>query len=162
MQKVWVTVVGASVFAVVNPIWACCREEGYIPDKVYLIVDKKVKNNAEKAKNILSVLISEFGKNPEIIEIECAETDFKRLISTIGEAIKKEKLAGNEVAVDMTPGRKFMSAIIMYSGIGEDVEVKADRVYYLHLERNEYSDLPWNKIPMVHQKLYEMKRSLLK
>jgi CRISPR/Cas system-associated protein Csm6 len=162
MHKVWVTVVGTSVFAVVNPIWACCRTGDYIPEKVYLIVDKKVRDNAEKVKNILKVLLSEFGKSPEIVEKICEETDFKRLISTIGEVIKREKLAGNEVAVDMTPGRKFMSAIMMYSGLGENVEHRADRVYYLHLEERDYTNIPWIKIPIVYQKLYEMKRSLLK
>ncbi len=156
------TVVGNSVFAVVNPIWACCREGDYIPDRVYLILNEKVKDSAEKVKRILNVLLSEFGKEPDIVEKVCNETDFRGLISTIWNVIKKEKLAGNEVAVDMTPGRKFMSAVIMYSGVGGDMEARADRVYYLHLQNNEYTNLPWIKIPVVYQKLYEMKGSLLK
>jgi len=161
-KRTWVSMVGSSVFAVVNPVWASCRS-GYVPDAVYLLANRKVMDNLERVEKILRAIISEYGKEPEIRVIELAETDFRGIASAVGGVIKREKLTGSEVAVDMTPGRKFMSAIMMYSGLGEDVEVKADRVYYLHLEEsNRYSERPWIRIPAVYQNLYDMKRSLLR
>jgi len=60
----------------------------------------------------------------------------------------------------MTPGRKFMSAFAMYSGVSKEVRHRADRIYYFHLSDVSYVDKAYPKIPFNKQKLYEMKRSL--
>jgi len=43
--------------------------------------------------------------------------------------VRKEKEAGNTIAIDMTPGREFMSAFSMYMGVGGDIKQKADEIY---------------------------------
>ncbi len=162
-MRVWITVVGMSPFAVVNPLWAACRQDNFVPERIYLLVNEKVKKkgNVDRVREILDTLISEFGIRAEIKEVEAEETDFKRFAETIGGILKEEKQAGSEVAVDMTPGRKFMSAFAMYLGIGESVADKADRVYYLHLIDTSYMDKPYIEIPLPKQELFEMKSYLL-
>ncbi|MEM3594406.1 MAG: hypothetical protein QXS27_06735, partial [Candidatus Jordarchaeaceae archaeon] len=56
---------------------------------------------------------------------------------------------GNEVAVDMTPGRKFMSACAMAAG----QKYGAAKLYYLHLYNLAYQEKPFVLIPFNQQKL---------
>lgn len=160
---VWVTSVGRSPFAVVNPLWAAAKQEDYIPGRIYLLKNRAVEDcgNVAKVIKLLKKLVLEFAdREAEIKEIYAEETDFQNFMKTIGGILREEKGLGNEVAVDMTPGRKFMSAIAMYSGVGDRVKNRADRVYYLHLDNNIYQNRPYMLIPMVKQKLYDMKKSL--
>ena len=158
-DRVWISIVGKSVFAVVNPLWACCRE-GYVPDRIYLMTDTTLLDNFERARNIISAVVAEHGKSAEIICRRFTETDFDGILSTLREIIRVEKERGSEVAVDMTPGRKFMSAIMMSSGFGAEGR-RADRIYYLYLEdERRYGNRPWMRIPAPYQRLYEMKRCL--
>ena len=162
-MKIWITTVGKSVYAVVNTLWAACKEEGYIPERIYFIYNDEVKENLGRVKKIAKALVESYGaENPEINEIKAEETNFTEFAKKLGEIIKREKALGNEVAVDMTPGRKFMSAFAMYSGVSKEVRHRTDRIYYLHLSDFDfrYVDKAYPKIPFNKQKLYEMKRSL--
>lgn len=165
-MKVWLTTVGTSPFAVVNTLWAACKdkEENYVPERIYLIKNEIVERGGHvaKVKKWIEKIVTEFGvEEVEIKEENANEEEFKTFAKTIGNIVKKEKEEGNEIAVDMTPGRKFMSAFVMYLGIGEGVDPKADRVYYLHLTDMSYKDKPYIEIPMPKQKLYEVRNYLL-
>jgi len=161
-MKIWLTTVGISPFAVINAIWTACKTGEYVPERIYLIVNKVVeeKGHVDTVKSWIDRILREYGVEPEIITKYAEETDFGEFAKILGGIVKKEKLEGNEVALDMTPGRKFMSALAMYLGTGSDVKYKADRVYYLHLADNSYQNQPYITIPLTKQKLYEMKNSL--
>ena len=49
----------------------------------------------------------------------------------IDSLVREEKSEGNTVAIDMTPGRKFMSAFSMYMGVGLGLKYKADMINML-------------------------------
>jgi CRISPR/Cas system-associated protein Csm6 len=57
-----------------------------------------------------------------------------------------------EVAVDITPGRKYMSAIAMQSGL----LAGANKIYYLFLSDPQYQDMAFPLIPASKQRLFEM------
>ncbi|ALM76270.1 hypothetical protein [Thermococcus barophilus] len=162
-MRVWITTVGTSPFAVFNSLWMAIAGDSYYPDKVYLLWNDKVKGNMEKVRAYIEALAKAYGRTIAIDDThKVDEEDFRTFTKTLAEIIKREKLEGNEVAIDMTPGRKFMSAFSMYAGI-EGVEggkFKADRVYYLHLRDLSYMNLPLYLIPFSIQELLEMKSEL--
>jgi len=162
-MRVWITTVGTSSFAVFNSLWMAIVGDSYYPDKVYLLWNDRVKENMEKIKEYIKALKEAYGRTIIIDDTyRVDEEDFKIFTKTLTEIIKKEKLEGNEIAIDMTPGRKFMSAFSMYAGV-EGVEAgkfKADRVYYLHLKDPSYMNLPLYLIPFSIQELLEMKSKL--
>ncbi len=165
-MKVWVTTVGKSPFAVLNTIWYLVRKGEYVPERVYLIWNDLVEKEKEIVKELIRVLLESYGVNPEIIadeSVKVDEDDFHNLIKTLAEIRNKELAEGNEIAVDMTPGRKFMSALSMYLGVADELIKKkknVHRVYYLHLRDLRFVDKPLVLIPFSVQKCYEMRREL--
>ncbi len=165
-MKVWVTTVGKKPFAVLNTIWYLVRKGEYIPERVYLIWNDFVEKEKEIVKELIRVLLESYGIHPEIIadeSVKVDEDDFHNLIKMLAEIRDKELAEGNEIAVDMMPGRKFMSALSMYLGVaGELIKRKKNvhRVYYLHLRDLRFVDKPLVLIPFSVQKCYEMRREL--
>ncbi|HID26950.1 MAG TPA: hypothetical protein EYP22_03835 [Methanosarcinales archaeon] len=162
-MKIWLTTIGMSTFAVVNTLWAACKQDNYIPQRVYLVKNDIVESKG-KVKEVLDWMkriLKEYDVDAEFVFIDADENNFKEFAKKIREAVRKEKLDDNEIAIDMTPGRKFMSAFSMYLGLGKDVKYHADLVYYLHLIDMSYKDYPYMQIPMHLQKLYEMKKELM-
>ena len=89
------------------------------------------------------------------------ETKFSNIARDMQSLVREEKSEGNTVAIDMTPGRKFMSAFSMYMGVGLGLDHKADKIYYLHVkELGQYSGLPFPMIPSNLMTLYDLKKEV--
>ncbi|KCZ73383.1 hypothetical protein ANME2D_00449 [Candidatus Methanoperedens nitroreducens] len=158
-MKVWITTVGSSPFAVINTLWAACELEGYVPEKLYLVANGKVEQEVKVVNEWTKRIIEAYGEDAIIERIHADEVDFINFSRILSSCITEEKKKGNEVAVDMTPGRKFMSAFSMSNGLAEN---GADRVYYLHLsDVTKYKNRPFIEIPANEQRLYDMKKVLL-
>lgn len=161
-MKVWITTVGKSPFAVINPIWMVCRKGEFIPERVYLIWNNAVMDIKKAVEGSIKIILKNYGvSEPEIIadeSVKVREDDFKRFKEVLRDICNKELEEGNEVAIDMTPGRKFMSALSMALGFRKLNPVH--RVYYLHLIDQRYQNKPLILIPFALQKLYDMRREL--
>lgn len=155
-MKAWISIIGSSPFAVINTIWAACRLEGYVPEKVLFVVNRNLKNEDIKTVNIWTEeLLESYGVNEPVFEnIEVEEDDFGEIEDVLRCNISKLKQEG-AVVVDITPGRKYMSAIAMHCGLAEG----ASHVYYLHLKDFGYQDSPFPLIPIQKQKLIDMKKT---
>ncbi len=159
-MKVWITTVGSSPFAVINTLWAACELEDYVPEKVYLVANKLVEKEVRVVDEWVRRIIEAYDAAAVIERIYADEVDFINFSQTLSSLITEEKKKGNEVAVDMTPGRKFMSAFSMFNGLAKD---GADRVYYLHLgDVVKYKNRSFIEIPANEQRLYDMKEVFLK
>ena len=162
-MRVWVTTVGKKPFAVLNTVWYLVRKGEYVPERVYLIWNDFVEKEKEIAKDLIRILLESYGVSPEIIadeSVKVNEDDFHELIRTLAEIRDRELSEGNEIAVDMTPGRKFMSALSMYLGVASELIKKkknVHRVYYLHLRELRFVDKPLILIPFGVQKCYNMR-----
>lgn len=156
-MRIWITTVGWSTFAVINPLWAACFYQYFIPEKVILLnngeQDNTIKNNLEIVKTWQNRILIEYGIEKPIIEaIAADEDDVAGFADMFKKIIKKYKQ--HELAIDMTPGRKFMSSIAMSSAIKNKSFVK--KLYYLHLWGIAYQNQPFIKIPFKNQKLIDI------
>ena len=160
-MKVWITAVGKSPFAVINPIWMSCKSGEFIPERVYMIWNENVSHQRKLVERGVSIILKRHGvRDPEIIadkRTKVKENDFTGFKSLLEMIRDKELERGSEIAVDMTPGRKFMSALLMGLGFGRRT---VQRVYYLHLSDERYLNTPLPLIPVKIQKLYEMRSEL--
>lgn len=154
-MKVWITTVGSSPFAVINTMWAACELDDFVPEKVYMIYDDKMLGNLELTKKWILRLIKEYGKEVVIEEKKCDEYDFKAYSKLVHSLILSEKKEGNCIAIDITPGRKIMSAFSMFHGLFEGV---AEKVYYLHLDKIKKNEgMSFVDIPADEQNLLNMR-----
>ena len=159
--KIWITTVGWSKFAVINTIWAACfnKEEQFIPEKVILLHNGH--ENPDIAENVADVIdwvrriLKVYGiDNPIFEEVPIREAEinsYRDIYLKLINKIEKDKECINETAIDLTPGRKFMSSIAMAVGLKKRKFIK--KLYYLHLNFPEYLNYPYIKIPFVFQKL---------
>jgi len=139
-MKYWISFIGSSPFAVINTIWAACKVDNYCPDKFVFLVNKKLKQEwIDAVISWVPLILSEYSsKAPAIILHEFKETDFSTIKDTYEELVCSFKEKG-QVAIDITPGRKYMSAIAMEAGISRN----ADHIYYLHLKDYRYENSPY-------------------
>ena len=102
----------------------------------------------------LTRIINEYGAGEPIIEsVEANESNMKEYAQTFQQVI--EKHLKDEIAIDMTPGRKFMSGIAMW--YASQPKSNIAKLYYLQLWGRKYQNVPFIKIPMVNQKLINIK-----
>jgi len=153
-MQVWITTVGWQPFAVINPLWAACFYQEFLPEKAILLnngyKDTKIAKNLETVKEWCAQILGEYGiEQPQIEAIDADENDINNFAAIFTQIVDAQKL--NEVAIDMTPGRKFMSSIAMATAFKNRSFVK--KLYYLHLWGQEYQNQPFIKIPFKNQKL---------
>ena len=133
-MNVWITNVSTSKFAGVNTLWAAIMREDFIPDRVHLIADEMVKEKGYLAAALkgYQCVLNRYGNEEEPIVHDVVETEFADLAKKLESIVHEEKTKGHTVAIDMTPGRKYMSAFAMYMGVGADEKHRAKKFYFLH------------------------------
>ncbi|MDV3103756.1 CRISPR-associated ring nuclease [Thermococcus waiotapuensis] len=153
-MRAYVTTVGTSPEAVFNPLWYLMELRDWVPDEVHLLWNEKVKEQLKKTERLLEKLGKAYGVEIKVIADEeklFTEEDPVEFRDKVLSTIKSLKSLGYEVVVDITPGRKFMSALLL----GAALAGGADEVTYLHLEDwTRYIGKLLFEVPMVKQRLF--------
>lgn len=156
--RVYITMTGISRWPVLNSLWAaiCCK--GYAPDKIYLFVTRGRGKDAEELSRWIRLLTESYGKLVEPIIREIDEGDFTSSGKKITAVMEEERAAGNEVAIDITPGRKAIISSALLSAWQKQV----DHVFYLYLEDMRNSDNPYPMIPFHLQHFVDLREEVWK
>lgn len=101
------------------------------------------------------------GKNlskESIIQEEIENDNIEIYADKLNKVIEREKkFKPEKIVLDMTPGRKYMSAINVYYGYSlSEIPIQ---VYYLHLEESKYQDVPYPLSPIIKNKLIDILES---
>lgn len=79
--------------------------------------------------------VAAYGEDTETDVHELvSETDFEAIVDYYRSCIEAATTVGDEIAIDVTPGRKYMSAIAFQAGI----QFGANHVYYFHRKTRRY------------------------
>lgn len=153
-MKAYVTAVGTSPEAVFNPLWYLAEVHSWVPDRVYLLWNEGVSDHLERVRELIGRLSEAYGKEIEVVageELRFSEENPVEFREKVGKVIADLKAEGHEVVVDITPGRKFMSALLL----GAAISASADEVTYLHLrDFRRYAGKLLFEVPMVEQRLF--------
>ncbi|MFT4889952.1 MAG: hypothetical protein ACI9YT_000863 [Halobacteriales archaeon] len=144
MEKLWITNGSTSIAPVVNPLNAACHQ-GYVPTDIYVLENPLIEDVTESVTTMMKTIVTAHGGDEPDITIESIddELDFEAIIQYLRSAIEAGQEENAEVAVDVTPGRKFWSIISFRAGLNADVE----HVYYIHLETGDYFGEVYPEIP---------------
>ena len=143
MTSHWVTTGSTNAEAVVNPLAAACTVEGYVPDEIHLLANPGVRSTIDRIIDLCETVVRAFDGEPEIHVTDLgSETDFPAIVDHFRGVVETAD-EDDAVAVDVTPGRKFMSAIAFQGGM----PFGADHVFYLLVDSADlfgrvYADLP--------------------
>lgn len=126
--------------AMINPIAAACGD-GFIPDDYHILTTPGSQEAVAKAMPLVETIVGEHGGDVDVVQHSLTdELDFETIVSYYATTIEE---ASTPVAVDVTPGRKFMSAIAFQAGL----QYSADHVYYLHLASSDFYGQVYENIP---------------
>jgi hypothetical protein len=155
--KVYITMTGVSRWPVLNGLWAAmCR--GYVPDRLYLFVTQGRERDGEVLTGWMRLVARSYGKELDIVSEKIEEGDFLSSGRKITAAMERERNAGNEVAIDITPGRKAVISSALISAWQKQV----DHVFYLYLEDMRNASNPYPMIPYQLQHFVDLKEEVWK
>jgi len=149
---------GISKWPVLNSLWAaiCCK--GFVPDKIYLFVTRGREQEAQALAMWIRILLDSYGKKVEPILREIDEGDFASSGRKITAVMEEERGLANEVAIDITPGRKAIISSALLSAWQKQV----DHVFYLYLEDMRNASNPYPMIPFHLQHFVDLKEEVWK
>ncbi|MHA1593914.1 MAG: CRISPR-associated ring nuclease [Candidatus Baldrarchaeia archaeon] len=154
---VWITFVGVSLAAICNTIWMCYDLDILRPNVFYLIYNEKTRDLMYDARDLISEICKTYGiPNPQIAGIKTKEDDLDQISREIRKILKFETKKGSRIAVDLTPGRKYMTLILAIIA----AQFNVDHAFYLHLKDPQYQNELYPRIPQPLQELYDLNRIL--
>lgn len=143
MARIWVTNGTPTIPGILNPVTAAC-DRGYVPDEAWVLSNPGVADSVAEATVQFEIIIEAYGGNVDVSAYELAhETDFRDIIEFYRSTIEAARENDDTIAVDVTPGRKFMSAMAFQAGFKFD----ADHVFYFHRKAGEYPGQFYAEIP---------------
>ena len=156
-MKVWITHSGETEQAVVNPLKAVREELGLVPDKVIILTGSVGRTDVKEKAEIVK---SKIGKDLGIMNVVVHPFDESNLNSYL--ELLKEILKNNlhnEVYLDITPGRKYMSLFLGYYGATLALKRRGNikGIFYLHLlDPRTYRNAEYEEIPKDKQILIDL------
>jgi hypothetical protein len=144
MERVWITNGSTRVAPVVNPLIAACHD-GYAPSDIYVLNNPIIDDVTEAATSLMKTVVTAHGGDEPSITVETIdeETDFEGITAYVRSAIEAADAANADIAVDISPGRRFWSVISFQAGVTHDV----DHLYYSHVKTEEYFGETYPTIP---------------
>lgn len=151
-EKAYITVLGRYLWAMVNCYYAVLREEGYHPDKVYIVAEERVESEVDKGKEAFEILNEQYDISPDVETIIVKNVDFISAGERITKTIKDLKEKDSEIALDITPGRKPMITAALVPAIKQGLE----HIYYLEIANLNDVAKPYMEIPLGKQDLWDL------
>lgn len=109
-----------------------------------MLSNPEVAEPVAQARESFEVIIDAYGGDADVRQYDLDdETDFAAIVDFYRSTIADAKEHDDSIAVDVTPGRKFMSAIAFQAGI----QFGADHVYYFHRKAGGYYGQFYPEIP---------------
>ncbi|WP_241432308.1 CRISPR-associated ring nuclease [Halogeometricum borinquense] len=156
MARIWVTNGTPTMPGILNPVTAAC-DQGYVPDEIWVLSNPGVAEYVAKATDRFEVIVDAYGGDADVSVHDLDdETDFPDIIEFYRSTIEAARETGDTIAVDVTPGRKFMSAIAFQAGFKFD----ADHVFYFHRKAGGYYGQFYAEIPRTATDLIDFKEVL--
>jgi hypothetical protein len=144
-MQVLITMMGLSIWGTFNSIWAMIRRYDYVPERVYILTPETDIARAEIAVKMIRILLEEHNTKPDVQLVKIKGYDVKEVVTRVRNIAEEEKAKGNQIALDVTPGRKAVVLGSVFAGWGRK---SFDHIFYLYLESLLNANRPHILIPM--------------
>lgn len=148
----YITILGRSIWALLNTYYAVQFHERYLPDVVWIVTEEIYREKLGKVEAGLASISRAYGFTPGINSLVVTQGDWLRAGEEIQELVETLKSDGYGVALDITPGRKALVAGALLS----TAETVLDHVYYLMIDRLDDAAKPYTMIPFQVQHLTDL------
>jgi len=156
MANIWITNGTPTIPGILNPLTAAC-DDGFVPDEVHILSNPGVAEPVALAQELFEEIIDAYGGDAVVESYDLdSETDFREIVEFHRSTIQAAHEHDDTIAVDVTPGRKFMSAIAFQAGF----RFEADHVYYFHRKAGSYYGKFYPEIPRTAADLIDFREVL--
>jgi len=138
-MKKYITLVGKDYWKTLNSIWAVVKEDRFLPDELFLISEKENLRRAKILKKDIDSVLSNYGLDTDI-DISLIDDGDEIDVGTEIQNLIKD---GDEVALDITGGRKYLVAGSLVNPYVD----RFDHVFYLYVNGLEDHSRPYPTIP---------------
>lgn len=144
MERVWITNGSTSIPPVVNPLTAACHD-GYVPTDIYVLNNPVIDDVTTAATSLMKTIVTAHGCDEPSITVDTIdeETDFDAILAYLQSAIETGRDADADIAVDISPGRRFWSVISFQASLEHGVA----HLYYSHVKSEAYFGETYPTIP---------------
>jgi hypothetical protein len=143
MARIWLTTGTPTMPGILNPLTAACDRD-FVPDEARVLSNPGVEAAVAEATERLEAVVDAYGGDLDATAHDLtSETDFHGIIEFYRSSIEAARERGDTIAVDVTPGRKFMSAIAFQAGF----KFGADHVFYFYRRAGGYRGHLYPEIP---------------
>ncbi len=151
-MTIYVTLLGRSVWALLNTYYAAA-DEGCEPDVIHVFAEESYRNSSEEVEEGLKIISEGYGFSPEIKIHVVDDVDFVKAGKKIRKTLRQLMEGGNEVSIDITPGRKALVTAALLSAFDLSAEKKLNVDNVLYLAVSETKPKPYYEIPFQIQDL---------
>ncbi len=155
MDRGWISVASTTTGSVIDPLCASCHQ-GYIPDSICIIGNPTLRDELENQSQLASSIVEKYRASPEIETKNITdETSFEEIYNCFGEYIDDARKEDSEIAVNFTPGRKYMAAIAFWIALESNV----DHLYYIYMKQRHF-DRAYPEIPRTAVELIDFREEI--
>lgn len=141
-MKALLTIAGSSYDATVNSCYAIIKNTNWTPEIIEIFYSERLQHrqNAEKAKEALAVILSEYlGNNDITINLNpFDEYNLDKYYLQIEEVIKRLFNKTVEISIDITCGKKIISGIMLKAASMH--KNKIFHIYCVYVKSKAYFD----------------------
>ena len=137
-------------FATVNAMWAAGRNRGFVPAKVYLLVEDPESERTRRVSAALEAVQEALGAGASVSAVKILPANPKQIHDTLKELLDKH--AGDTVALDITPGRTVPKLALF--ALVKHPAVK--HLFYLNVAGFDYRDATYPEIPFPRQRCMDL------
>jgi hypothetical protein len=151
-MNIYVTLLGRSGWALLNTYYAAV-DGGYTADTVHVFAEEAYKDMVGEIERGLGIISEGYGFSPDIKTHVVEGADFAEVAGEFRETLQTMIEEGNEVSIDITPGRKILVAAALLSAfeLSSRGGLNVHRVLYLAV--TETQPRPYYEIPFQFQEL---------
>ena len=153
-MQAYITILGRSVWAVINSLYAVLKQTDNRPDVVHIVTETIFKDKLDKTTKGVRMVLDGFGLHAAVKTMIVAEGKYVVAGKAIQGLVKKLRSEGHEIVVDITPGRKSLVSGAMLALNKEQVA----HIYYLDINTIVGVNLPYEMIPRQIQSLKDFKQ----
>ncbi len=150
-MKVLITLLGRSVWGLVNSSWAFMRKYGFIPDRVHIIDACTDGGDAEEASRRLQTVLHGFNADAEVYVEKVEAGNIGSVSSTIKRLIGEYRAADHRIAIDVTSGTKDL----VLGSLMNDMTT-LEHIFYLRIDSLRNADRPYILIPVERQQIIDV------
>lgn len=157
-ERVYLSLLGRSTWALLNTYYAVAREAEYHPDMVYIAAEAPYQNESGFLVEGIAAISKHFGFSPAIECIPVEKGNMVDVYLKVYRLIEAKKKEGAQVAIDITPGRKSTVAGVLLPIKLNDV----DHVFYLEIATTHDVAKPYQMIPRQFHQLHDFKEEAVR